>query len=155
MTLYMVSSGQYSDYRIQGIFSSKELAEKHKVFRNSDNPIEEWEMDDENSFDLTRLGWRVEMYKDGSTKSVRRDDSDPYGSPHFGTPTTETHFSITDPGRHLWNFFVHARDEHHAVKIANERRALLLANNLWDVAWNKETVKDVYSLWEGRGEQSE
>ena len=49
MTLYVVTEGEHSDYHIVGIYSTKEKAEKVKIYHSTlyEWPdIEEWEMDD-------------------------------------------------------------------------------------------------------------
>jgi hypothetical protein len=35
------------------------------------------------------------------------------------------------------DFYMWAKDELHAVKIANERRIRLIESNSWDVDWDK------------------
>lgn len=51
-TIYIVTSGEYSDYGIDGIFSTKSKAEtfieecKKQTYLKSDYEAEEWELDD-------------------------------------------------------------------------------------------------------------
>lgn len=48
MTVYIVTSGVYSDYAIDAVFSTKEMAEKYIATNNTDYPytyIEEYEVD--------------------------------------------------------------------------------------------------------------
>lgn len=49
MTVYVVTEGSYSAYHIIGIYSTKEKAEKVKLYHSTlheDPDIEEWKMDD-------------------------------------------------------------------------------------------------------------
>lgn len=45
MKIYAVTNGSYSEYRVEGIYSTREKAEEaHKLY-TSDNEIEEYELD--------------------------------------------------------------------------------------------------------------
>lgn len=83
-TLYVVTSGSYSDYGIDAIFDSKELAQS---FINSFdtgkgwtdfNDIEEWQLNpNEMELKSQRKAFDLRMNKEGETQSVNRSDS-PY-----------------------------------------------------------------------------
>lgn len=45
MTIYAVTSGEYSDYRIEGVFSTKEKAEAFALLVCEANDIEEYVLD--------------------------------------------------------------------------------------------------------------
>lgn len=116
-TIYIVTSGCYSDYSIDAVFSTKEKAEAYIVSLNEPkdkygpSQIEEYELDEDGDY-LVSGGkyWDVEMDKEGNVVDVKL-------------------------GRHSakdgwWNCYsqifyvgsIAARDAEHAVKIANEKR---------------------------------
>ncbi len=126
-TLYLVSCGSYSDYSVVGVFSTREHAEKFMAAsgrrdqRATDfNDVEKCELDkDIPAIDSGLLPFSVEMQRDGNQAKANRSRAD-----------------LVDAGRgrwfgHLAHAFrceVWARDEQHAIKIANEKRVALLAN---------------------------
>lgn len=136
MKVYVVTNGDYSDYRILEMFSTKEMAEEYKVFRNAENDIEEYELDPEFGMSAPKgmQRWIVRMGRDGNTTDpmcyghgVERDD----GEPDQWLVWRDWQPYSSSGGR-LMTFSMWARDAEHAVKIANERRAWLIAEGLWD-----------------------
>jgi hypothetical protein len=124
-TVYLVTVGEYSDYRVVGVFSSRHKAEAFRnefpfTHRYSDEPqIEEYPLDPERP--LLPDGWqfyRVLMRADGAVTNVLpipfRDaweDGNRYGDRFVWSQ---------DDG--IGDTVVAAPDEEGAVKIANERR---------------------------------
>lgn len=83
--------------------------------------IEEYELDQDAQ--VIREGlklWTVEMLRDGTTIRV---------NPNVHGDPTKSY--ILRGGSRPTLFYCYAKDEKHAVKIANERRVQLLASNLW------------------------
>jgi hypothetical protein len=136
-TIYAVSAGCHSDYRVVALFTTVELAEEFMaaVPCADYNSIDEFDLDPKTA-DLIRRGysiWRVLMLRDGTTERVDRKD----------VSLSE----VTDVGRHLWrrsrmpHFFmkvpdclvstVWAKSEEGAVKIANEQRTQMIASGEW------------------------
>lgn len=128
VTIFIVTQGDYSDYRIRAVFSSRELAETYVsgMGKKYDTPeIEEWALDAGEEFICQ--GYKVYdvcMDRDGNSKfdvelssEVRSDqlaiDDDYYGKPFYQ------------------KFIIWAKSEKHAVKIANERRVQMIANGEW------------------------
>ena len=128
MNVYIVTSGDYSDYHIEGVYSSQEIAtESHKGEFN----IEEWKMDSgvaEQRQGLSRF--HVMMLRDGSIHHIgpywgdRQRPNDLPPTAYFQFSTQETFLVAT--------FEMWAKDEQHAIKIANERRVNLIATNTWE-----------------------
>ena len=136
--VYAVNSGEYSDYRVNAIFSTKEKAEAfmRAVPHNDYNHIEEDEIDPP-TVDLIRRGyslWRVLMLRNGDVEEAH-------------TRTVEL-YSVDDVGAHIWRrskapahkgtntpdvleSTVWAKTEQQAIKITNERRAQMIANGEW------------------------
>jgi len=127
--VYVVTSGSYSDYRICAVFTDKNLAQKYidsfKTRVYSDfNEIETYSLNPFN-FELQN-GYRpyfVRMDRDGNSTECKISDSD------YGFVEVKQHgFDVKG------NMYIHvfAKDTEHALKITNEKRVQLIANNEWD-----------------------
>jgi len=120
--VYVVTSGEYSSYSIEGVFTDKVMAEKivdklsepYKVLHEKvrieefflNLPVDEFEV-------IT-----VRMTKEGSVLEVLHSvgrDRGIHGFDH--------------PGNLMWSIF--GKDEERAIKVANEKRVQIIANNLW------------------------
>ncbi len=120
--IYVVTAGSYSDYHICAVFSTIELANAYaKVFSEAD--VEAWKLDVyENELRENCKPYFVRMTKEGNTEQIRIEDSD-YG---FGDENTYGF----DVNKNLYNHCF-AKDEEHAIKITNELRTFLIAENKW------------------------
>jgi hypothetical protein len=119
VTVFAVSSGSYSDYHIEAVFSTREKAERYiELFGSTgydESGIEEWELDPhEKEMREGIRAYSISMATDGEVDSIYLT----------GVPSGEPSFA-----RYPGGFYgtIHARDEEHAVKIANERRLMLIA----------------------------
>ena len=125
--LYVVSTGQYSDWNIAGIFDSKELAEKFiSSFYECFNDIQEYTLNPcEKELQESQKLYCVQIEKSGDIKEITQNVST---------------FSLQHP---IWfpydaNFLevnCFADDEQHAIKIANEKRIQVLALERWNVRY--------------------
>ena len=127
-SIWVIEQGSYSDYRVVGVFSTKESAEKFMSLmdENYETPcITEWTLDpmiDEINKGL--LPFSINMDIDGNTKRIRKAEGHNMNG------------GLSVCGRAMWNDdgvygTVWAKDEQHAVKIANEfRTGQLIAGNL-------------------------
>lgn len=118
--IYIVSSGEYSGYSIEGVYSTKELALAAADLIEG-NDIEEYELD--GYADKIQQGlhlFNVYMDKSGA--------ADIYPST-FG----EENFSLYKhiDGAIRMSMLCYAKDKEHAAKIAGERRRELLATDEW------------------------
>lgn len=127
-TIYVVTAGEYSEYRVCGIFSTRENAEKYmrafpKPGYSSYNDIEEYELDQYiREIDRGLLPFWIRMYRDGEVIEVRQED-------FFGN-NKEVHWmtgGYWGPKQPWANFYVWAKNREAAIKIANERRIKDLA----------------------------
>jgi len=123
----MVSSGSYSDYRVHTVFSTKKLAKEYIGSFETDEydyiGIEERELDGD--VDNIKAGYKVfhvMMERNGDVNSVSKAY---VGSSH---PVYEAKFEEWCDDK--LDCFVWARDKKHAIKIVNDRRIFLLANNI-------------------------
>lgn len=122
-TAYVVTSGEYSDYSIRGVFDNRELAEKFvALLTDEDSPtIEEWPVNP--SARQLRAGYSiffVRMDREGKAMEARQEGS-AYGI--NGRPGFDINGCMF--------VTVMAKDAKHAVKITNEKRAGLIARNEW------------------------
>jgi hypothetical protein len=134
--VYLVSRGSYSDYRVVAVFSSRKRAQDFidLVADEEWNEIEKYELDPP-TVDLVRKGYRyfqVEMLRDGSVLEVSAVPLTAYAIEDC--PSTEKvsdfYFIPGSDGEAL-AALVWAKDERHAVKIVNDKRAQMIATNKW------------------------
>ncbi len=141
--IYMVTSGEYSDYGVDGLFTSKELAQQFvDAFAPSGyggfNDIQEMPLDPHAT--EVRNGHKpffVRMDKDGTSSECRIKDS------AYGFDGEDKLGWDIQGGMYMHTF---AKDQEHAVKIANEKRTQLIAANQWKGddfrdAWNARRAK--------------
>jgi len=72
MKVFIVTEGEYSDYHIEGVFSTKEKAKQAKEVFASENNITEWVIDNVPDCPPEVLPWQVYMNKEGVCRSVFR-----------------------------------------------------------------------------------
>lgn len=118
--VYAVSNGEYSDYRIEAIFTTEERAKEYisamdgapyDAIFSSERRIEEYELDEFSDFVSRGLSYfRVEF------ESVHQGDTKPRRS----LPEKEDREHLLWRGQ--YECFVWAKDEASALKIANEKR---------------------------------
>ena len=135
MKLYMVTDGNYSDYHVCGIYSTEEKADWATHVFNTGG-IEEIELDAlPDGAPPGKLYFVVEMTAEGNTLSVRHASAEFFpmfdARPRYNYRPTNTAW-VPSVDFNVW-----ARDEEHAVKIANERRAMLIASGRWTTDWDK------------------
>lgn len=125
--IYLVTSGQYSDYGVDAVFNSRELAQKFiDVFSHgsyNEMRIEERVLNPKEK--EIRQGFKpffVRMTKEGIVKECVIEDS------IYGFMGNINHnFDLKD---NLYNH-VFASSEEHAIKATNELRGMIIAANKW------------------------
>jgi hypothetical protein len=118
MKIYLVTDGEYSDYRIVGAFSTMEKAERGKVLLASYNDVEEFELDGIPGSPPGLLPFKAVMKRNGDNANAWRETIDGFKPAH--------RFTQWDGGMWFWTY-TFARDKEHAIKIANEKRIMELA----------------------------
>ena len=136
-SIWVIEDGEYSDYHIIGVFSSKEGASL--VQARTGGTVAEWPLDpavSELRAGLSR--WRVLMLRDGTAEKVEVRDTNEYiiSSADLAGEAMVWRRSIAPffRGRHVADCLdaaVWANSPAHAVKIANEKRAQLIASGQW------------------------
>ncbi|KKK61798.1 hypothetical protein LCGC14_3010720 [marine sediment metagenome] len=115
--IYIVTSGAYSDYGIDAVFSRRELAEEFSGLKE-DSVVEEWDIDH------PKKGWSltvVRMGKRGGVKDIWHEVLSRFYLPGFQTFDVNSNL--------VWA--VGTQDEKRAVKVVNEKRAQILAQGFW------------------------
>jgi len=130
--VYVVTTGDCSDHRIEGIYTDDvkagELVEDLKWDGQYSADIEDWELDQPRPQRFLCV-W---MGRDGDTKRVYSQLYGPIGLYRFEDLFTEQSF----------RWVVATEDKERAVKTVNEKRTQILALNIWgDYEKVKEMVK--------------
>ena len=133
--IYIVTSGEYSDYGINAVFSKKELAQNFiTVTVEPDDyisfEIEEWPLDEYEALiqkfkDKKLSVYMVSMFRNGDVEKVREEIDRVIW---IDTALKKEYNLWTDNRIGMW---VIARNEKHAIKIVNEKRVQLIAENKW------------------------
>jgi hypothetical protein len=129
-SVWVVEDGEYSDYRVVGVFSSKKNAER--VCKLTGGEIAKWRMNP--AIDELNAGlhfYRVEIAKDGTVSHCGRHEPSTYDIDGTYESTPWVDYRDHSLGVHLI-VRVWASDDNHAIKIANERRMQKIANGEWD-----------------------
>ena len=137
-TIYVVTQGHYSDYSIRGVFSTKEKAQEFIVFAEKTENIkwnDKYEIEEHLINEFQTYIQRIE-------KGYKYYDVyiDIDGNSRIYDKTKNIHYYELDECKVYKNshnkkelcFNIWAKSEQHAVKIANEKRAQIVANNEWD-----------------------
>ena len=140
--IYLVTQGSYSDYGVRGVFVDKELATEYaaQITNKYDAArVETRSIMTELIAPIGYRGYQVTMDIDGNTDELeptgvgKWDEDDSYA---------ENEYALNDPddwrseGRHItsgrYHFFVNTdKGPEGAIKIANERRVRMIAENKW------------------------
>lgn len=125
--VYVLTKGDYSDYHIIGVYSTRDEAEKGVIEYDSEwgtPSIEEWDVDKHPAHPEGMLAYKVHMDRDGNSE-VHREGCDDFKGDDWAPYGDNQRVSFR-----MW-----ARDEQHAVKIANERRMQQIASGQWMTDW--------------------
>lgn len=136
-TIYIVTSGSYSDYGINAAFTDKALAERYLAdhAHNNDEQIEEYEADPTGWIPPAGMEYfSVKLARNGDVLECR-------GWGKVG-PDNGAEDPVTKGYCYDHNHTLHrcvatscwARDKEHAIKIVGERRARFIASGEWDAA---------------------
>lgn len=141
-SVWVVEQGSYSDYRVVGVFSTEENAQQVAAAVNTPEEdkwgdgatVSEWPLDP--AVDELRQGfamYSVHMLEDGTTEKVEREAVHGYGitgSLVMWRRSTARAYRGKD-AKDLLDATVWAKDEDHAIKIANEHRTRMIATGEW------------------------
>ena len=142
-SIWVVEKGEYSDYGVVGVFSSKENAQQiadvlnqrdEDGYRGEEATIAEWTLDP--AINELRKGYSqflIHMREDGTVERAYKRQMASYnlsGDVQIWRRSTAPAYAgknATD----LLSATVWAKDEAHAIKIANEHRTRMIATGEW------------------------
>lgn len=138
--VWVVECGEYSDYRVVGVFSSEAnaqlVADAIRAGEYGEGPdVAKWELDP--AVDALNQGhrlWYVVMLRDGAVERVDRQTLSAYEIGHTAAHIWKRTKAPAYKGKGIpdaLTMTVWAKDETHAVKIVNEKRAQMIANGQW------------------------
>lgn len=136
-TCWVIEQGEYSDYRVVGVFTSKANAERvaATLAGEFDKPtVSEWPLDpmvDELNAGLSR--YFVLMLRDGTVERCEKRELswyEPADSHHIWERTKVPAYKGKGVPDCLFAY-LWAADEAHAIKIANEIRTRMVACGEW------------------------
>lgn len=128
MTVYVIMKGEYSEIHVVTVTLDKEKAEKLAQFHSSYDSeawVEEFEADrtPDAILDTKVPVYYVVIQKDGtSTVSIAHY--------HYGDKPHEPRFFLSDDRNMIFTAYLTAPDESHALKIARDRRAKMIAEQM-------------------------
>lgn len=123
--IYIVTEGEYSDYHICAVFSTREKAEEYVQSKGTDYKIEEHDLDEEIKREVKL--WRVIFFL---------DNGEVIEACHAGVQledlTDTCQLKPTSFGEQLMYFYVLSETMDKAIKIASERLAAIKSNDyIW------------------------
>jgi hypothetical protein len=138
--VYIIVSGEYSDYRIDAVFLDKTAAEEY-VAQNPDASIETRQIGCDMLPEGTRV-YRVRMDENGDTADDGMGGVEVVGADRrLSEDSFESDYPRDEYGRYDCSKYVYSgvrrfyvttkHGEQGALKIANERRRQLVAENQW------------------------
>lgn len=132
--VYLVTKGDYSDYRVVDICSTSEKAERSRALVGSNNEVKPFIVDTLSSLPNAKPGYylfEVDIAGNGDVVTCEQVDVSHYFE--------EAEFLWTRiNSRNVASMTIWARNEDHAIKIANERRGIGLVLGLWKIgSWQQ------------------
>lgn len=140
-TVYVVIQGFYSDQQVAGVFSTHLLAEEFKKLDEHERRIQKFPLDELTERAKKGLyDWQVWMEQNGDTLYASHGDGIGQMSPTFVRVSMRVAVDTPKKNRLVLYCDCWARNKEHAVKIANEYRARIIAANNWrnDYVWKEE-----------------
>lgn len=136
-TIWVVEVGNYSDYRVAGVFTTEEKAkvvyDRLLVSNSHEDPvISEWPLDP--GVDEMNQGmsiWRCVMGKNGHVEQTHQQPASDRLYTEFRVIKRSEHAYYGPDAQDVLEAKVWATDKDHAIKIVNEKRTELIAMNKW------------------------
>lgn len=123
--VYIVTEGEYSDYRIKAVFSTREKANEYVQQNGTDFCIEKYDLDKEvvKETKLWAIEFEIESHKNRQASPVT------YNMDELKDTCKVTEYHSSKP---YITFYVEADTMDRAIKIASERFASVKANEyIW------------------------
>lgn len=145
-SVWVIEKGEYSDYRVVGVFTSKENADDMAARINESETygepatVAEWPLDP--AIRELRAGFQpyhVWMLRDGTVERCDRTDVSTYDLASASCELWRRSKAPAYKGKGIEDCLkatVWAKDDKHAIKIVNEMRTEMIAMNRWRVLKN-------------------
>lgn len=136
-SVWVVESGEYSDYRVVGVFSSKENAQQIADAIDDDATVAEWSLNP--AVHELRQGFTpylVDMREDGTVERCELWGISGYelaGYVRMWRRTRAPAFCNQPDKPDVLQALIWAKDDQHAVKITNEHRTRMIASGEWAI----------------------
>ena len=135
---YVVTSGEYSDYSVLGVFSTRERGDAFCAVYNASEPSEQARIE-VFALDTPPDKWNVtnvHMQRDGTVLNIVTHLELQVEPPYYYRQLNTKDWVL------LWE--VCTADKERAVKVVNEKRAQILAQNAWgDKAYLSSLLRSV------------
>ena len=135
--IFAVSKGEYSDYRVEGIFLTENLAQLYLdklILIDDEARMETFPLNPEPIEVL--VGILVTMTSNGDTLRISKPrywQRDQIGFQYYGGFQKQN-------DKWPLTYVVETDDEKRAIKVVNEKRAIILASDAWDDAFLTKRV---------------
>jgi len=140
--VYLLTDGCYSDYHVVGVYSTKQAAEEVRVLIDSeDASVAECPLDELKPIPDGFSLWRVEMGRDGTVLAAEQLAERVAERPSFGVWERYERGVPVQDSAYLQGWVL-ARDQEHAIKITNEKRAQIIAENNWHVGYQEPPTEE-------------
>lgn len=130
--VWIIEDGDYSDYHIIGIFSSKENA--NMIREKTGGEVREWFLDPcVKEINKDYRQYHIYMLKNGDVETIKSMDFNSYWL-EGKTYVWERSKAPAYQGKNIEDVLdsiVWAKNEKHAIKIVNEKRGQMIANGEW------------------------
>jgi len=140
--IYLVTQGSYSDYGVRGVFTNKDLATEYAAQISTKYEtalVDTRQIMTELIAPIGYRGYEVKMDIEGNTDEV---ENNPVGKDTNENSYADCDFVLDSPdkwtgdGKYIttgqYNFFICTdKGAEGAIKIANERRIRMIAENKW------------------------
>ncbi len=141
--IYIVTTGVYSDYSINAVFSTKKLAKeyiKKYGLKKDECRIEEYKIDSVIlDFPEPNL-FKVYMRENGDVFDISKCLEFSKGTVLYALNKKYEFYYDNMLDEYLLQIYVFAKTKKHAIKIVNEKRVQLIAEHKWKKPERKEGV---------------
>ena len=133
--VYLVTHGSYSEYEVDAVLSSRELAQEYcdtfnKASGHEEECIEEFELD------VPKDRWfhtSVSMHRDGNLRCITKGSGGcAYANVGYSSGFQGYSTWMPAPTHRVLNWDVPTLDRERAIKVVNEKRTQILAADCWD-----------------------
>ena len=143
-TVWLVTDGDYSDYRVMGVYSTRAKAgHAAKLYGVKPDRIEGFVLDAIPDAPPGKFRWQVHMDRDGNTAKAEtvtvQERLDIDFEPGIGSGRWDCGVGRSGVGPCI-AFNVWAATKEAAIKIANEQRTALIAERGWPNDWDSWTA---------------